>query len=327
MANSIKIDLETIHKLYDDVLSQLPTDEDCLNFLIRLIIGIVSCNWCGSTDLDRTGDDRDALCRACKKVTWLTAQSFISGIKKPRAYLMALIYRAEGIAISAAELARVVGVASSTAGCILKKYDLVIHSEMAAIGISLDSRQFAECITKRSTHSPVKQHPLVEFDEIDKQNALLNIGTTPLKLTVDENLIYGLLSDTPSSIDSLMNATSLSIGQVSATLTMLDLAGLAKPCPGDYYVKGYPVSLLAQKKIGPKTKVFIARSVELIRATYQGVSRRYLQCYLGFCWSIFDRAKWNLNSLSQACEKFGPITHAYVTSYVSPEAVLLAPAP
>jgi DprA winged helix domain len=327
VAKSTDINLEVIHELYQSMLKQFPTDADCLEFLMHWIIGVLVCNACGSQDLNRTGDDRHAFCRKCKKKTWLTAQTFLSRISRPRAYLMALIYRGSGIAISGAELARVCGIVDSTAQCILKKIDFVILNEMAPIAISLDSREFSDCVIRRSTHTPAMNHPVAEFDEIDKKNANQKNNLQSVKLSSDEMEIYKLLLDQPTSADSLVNATGWPVNRVSGTLIMLQLAGLAKALPGDNYVKCYPASSLAVQKISPQTKGFLDRSMELIRATHQGISRRYLQTYLAFCWSIFDRTRWDLRALLHACRKFGVITDAQLKLYVSPDAVLLAPIP
>jgi hypothetical protein len=102
---------------------------------------------------------------------------------------------------------------------------------------------------------------------------------------------------------------------------------LAKALPGDSYVKCHPASPIAAQQISPQTKGFLDRSIELIRATHQGISRRYLQTYLAFCWSIFDRTRWDLRALFQACGKFGMITDAQLKLFVSPDVVLIAPVP
>jgi DprA winged helix domain len=327
MAKLTDINLELIYELYESMLKQFPSDDDCLEFLMYWIIGVIVCNECGSADLDRIDGERHAFCRACKKKTWLTAQSFLERISRPRAYLMALIYRGSGIAISAAELARVCKIVPSTAQCILRKIDFVILNEMAPIGIPLDSRKFSESIVRRSTYTPATKHPVSEFDEIDKKNAQQGNNVQPAPLSPDEKQIYKLLSEQPISIDSLINATGWTVTAVSGTLTMLQLNGLAKALPGDNFAKCYPASDLAAQKISPQTKGFLDRSMELIRSTHQGISRRYLQTYLAFCWSMFDRTRWDLRALLKACRKFGLITDAQLKLYVSPDVVLLAPVP
>jgi hypothetical protein len=325
VTNLSDFDLETIHALYKRMLELFPTEKDCLEVLIRLIIGVVICNHCRSKNLQRSGDDRSALCLDCRKTTWLTARTFISGIKKKRAWLMALIYRGHGIPINASELSRVVKVATSSADNMLKKIDAVFSGEMESIGIKLDSRQFSEVVFRRSTQSPTNQHPLAELDEIDQRNALLQKQVQPPTLSPDEELIHKLLSDQPTPINSLITASGLPIGQTLATLTMLELAGLAKALPGDNYTKRIPVA--QRKKISKKTKDILGRNLRLIRSTYQGISRRYLQYFLASCWSILDRSRWHFQAFLLACRRFGPITDAQVLSYVSPDAVLMAPLP
>jgi transposase-like protein len=325
VTNLSDIDLETIKALNTRMLELFPTENDCFEVLIRLIIGVPHCNHCKGKNLQRSGDDRSALCLDCRKTTWLTARTFISGIKKKRAWLMALIYRGHGIPVNASELSRVVTVAISSADKMLKKIDAVCKGEMEAIGITLDSRQCSEVIMRRSTQSPTNQHPLVELDEIDQRNALLQKQVQPTALLPDEELIHNLLSDQPTPINSLITASGLPISQAIATLMMLQLAGLAKALPGDNYTKSIPVA--QQKKISKQTKDILARYVRLTRATYQGISRRYLQYFLASCWSILDRKRWHFQALLLACRRFGPITDAQILSYVSPDAVLMALVP
>jgi transposase-like protein len=325
----ISID-ETICRLYEFLLLHFPTDEDCLNELIRLFIGALKCNECGSNDLDRIGNNRFAKCRRCRKTTWLTARTFLAGIKKPRAYLLQIILIGNGIAISASGLARIVGIASSSAQCIVKKIDAAVQSVMGTGGIQVDCRHFFQCISKRSTHTPAKEHPLAELAEagnaaqcLSKSGKSLNANTMP-KLSADEELVYKLLSEAPITIDMLAEKSGLPINNVSAVLTILELGGLTKMCPGNNFIKCQPPGKPAPK-LSKKAKRFVDASVELIRQTYKGVSRKYLQNHLAFCWSIKDRSRWSVKALVKACAKFGPITDAEVNSYVSPPVVLLFP--
>ncbi len=319
-----------IQRLHEVILKRFPTDNDCLNELLRLFFGELKCKKCGSTDLERTDKARYALCLKCRKITSLTAKTFLSGIKKPRAYLMDLVYRGNGIVVSAAKLARIVEIATSSALSTVKKIDAVVQSEMPGIGILVDSRHFSECISKRSTHTPAKEHPLAELEEIGNapQN-LSNSGSTSNaksipKLSTQEELVYNLLTEQPVSSDMLCQQSGLPVGTVNAILTILELEQLTKMCFGGTYIKCQPPAP-PPSKLSKTTKNFVESNVELIRSTYQGVSRKYLQTHLAFCWSIKDRARWSVTALVKACAKFGPVTDAKLRSYVSPPAVLLCP--
>lgn len=50
-----------------------------------------------------------------------------------------------------------------------------------------------------------------------------------------EKEIYGLLGDEPTHFDMLCEKTAMTAGEMSATLTMLELAGVALRHPGDWY--------------------------------------------------------------------------------------------
>jgi DprA winged helix domain len=323
VAKSTTIDVEAIRRLYEYIVKKFPTEADCLTYLVSVLIGTVVCKYCGSKRLHRSGNDRHARCLDCKKKSGITARTFLGGVKRPTAYLMALMCRGYGVAINGAELARVSGVAPSTGQCILKKIDTVIASEMAAVGILLKSRAFSQCVLKRSSHTPAKQRIVAEFDEIEKQNSRRNKSRPGLKLSPDEKLIYKLLSKKPISFDSLVQASGLASGATTGVLMLLELAGLAQGLPGDYYLQCPQSS--APQKLSQQTISAIDKNVQLIRATYHGISRRYLQCYLGFAWSMLDRAKWNFRALLRACGKFGLMTNAEIADYVSPPMVLIAP--
>ncbi len=327
---SMTTNQKTIRRLYEFLLLHFPTDEDCLNELIRLFIGVLKCNECGSSELERIGKNRSARCRRCHKTTWLTARTFLAGIKRPRAYLLQIILIGNGIAISASELARIVGIASSSAQCIVKKIDAAVQSFMGTGGIQVDCRHFFQCISKRSTHTPAKEHPLSELAEVgnvaqgpSQSGKSLNANTLP-KLSAEPELVYKLLSEVPTTIDMLAEKSGLPVNSVSAALTILELEELTKMCPGNKFIKCKPPGKPAPK-LSKQAKRCVDASVELIRQTYKGVSRKYLQQHLAFCWSIKDRSRWSVKALVQACAKLGPITDAQVNSYVSPPVVLLIP--
>lgn len=57
-----------------------------------------------------------------------------------------------------------------------------------------------------------------------------------------EKEIYDLLSHEPVHFDALCDSTGMQAGEMSATLTMLELAGVATRMPGDMYVRYTPGS-------------------------------------------------------------------------------------
>ncbi len=74
------------------------------------------------------------------------------------------------------------------------------------------------------------RHPLEKQQDSQKQTALLNIGT-------EQRKVYGLLSDEPISIESLIDMLKLTSQEVSSRLLHLELAGLVKQLPGKLYVR------------------------------------------------------------------------------------------
>ncbi len=60
---------------------------------------------------------------------------------------------------------------------------------------------------------------------------------TVVELFGREREIYELLSDDPTHFDTLIERTGMQTGELSATLTMLELGGVATRMPGDWYVR------------------------------------------------------------------------------------------
>lgn len=65
---------------------------------------------------------------------------------------------------------------------------------------------------------------------------------TVVELFGREKEIYDLLSGEPVHFDTLSDRTGMPAGELSATLTMLELAGVATRMPGDWYVRYIPGS-------------------------------------------------------------------------------------
>ena len=57
----------------------------------------------------------------------------------------------------------------------------------------------------------------------------------PLQLTTNEVLVYGALQDDDKHFEELIALTGLSMGELMATLTKLEILGVIKRLPGNYY--------------------------------------------------------------------------------------------
>jgi len=148
-----------------------------------------------------------------------------------------------------------------------------------------------------------------------------------------ESELCAVLSEQPIHFDELVNRTRMSSGELSATLTMMELSGAAKRLAGDHYVRSYrlenqgatrsPVDSI--RRVSPAVTLPVVQdAVHFLRATFHGVSLKYLQLCLAAFWCHVDRATWACDYLLEACQKLDPIRDSDVKAYVSPVLIKLA---
>lgn len=85
------------------------------------------------------------------------------------------------------------------------------------------------------------QDLLKEMNWIPSQNG--RTVATLVELYGREREVYELLSAEPIHFDTLCERTGMAAGEMSATLTMLELAGIAGRAPGDWYALNKPGSV------------------------------------------------------------------------------------
>lgn len=145
-----------------------------------------------------------------------------------------------------------------------------------------------------------------------------------------EKEVYELLSAESVSFDILCARARMPASQMSAILTMLELAGVVMCLPGNRYVRLSPKQpdIAEFEKGGGVTDITmqpVAAAVDFVRLNFHGVSRKYLQNYLAAYWCRLARARWQCGSLFQACIRFGVITGKEILDYVSPALVKISP--
>jgi hypothetical protein len=336
---------------------QFPTEADCLEELSRRCDGdeALSCKSCGSFDLQREYGGRVSICKFCSKQSWLTAGTFFARIRSARPWLAAIFLLERGVSFNASDLHRLVNIAASTAGQIIKKISMVIHSylEMEAAAIEVPSGLFFPIIGKRSLETPANKHPIAEQEEMEKrmiENETESIAAVTSSAIVTKGLlsgvaasglsghqkaVYELLSTKPVHFEELLQQTKLPVGTLSSTISMLELEGLIKGQAGDHYVLATEEGAAGKQGIntqatyGPDPTIeahdSIAASIDYVRAGFHGISRKYLQLYLAAHWCYIDSKRWSSNSLLKACNRFREITYADIRAFVSPLLVKLMP--
>jgi DNA-binding MarR family transcriptional regulator len=155
------------------------------------------------------------------------------------------------------------------------------------------------------------------------------------QLSVPQRNVYEVLSQEPTYFDNLRLCTGMPAGQLSATLTILELEGLVQRMAGDRYVRcltAQPTDA-SMKPLGPghfvseSTRKTVTAALNFIRINFDGISRKYLQNYLAAYWCHVERSRWAVGSLLEECLRFGPVTFAEILAYVSPASVKVLPVP
>jgi hypothetical protein len=149
-------------------------------------------------------------------------------------------------------------------------------------------------------------------------------------LSPQERRVYELLSVQDLASDELIQRTGLPAGAVSATLVMLELAGLVERLPGDVYTRRNGTASESPPEQSPEIaelstlgKEAVDAFNEMIRRVYSGVSRKLLQPYLAAFWCCTDRVRWSAEVLIGTCIRAGPLSYKDVLEYVSPPLVKL----
>ncbi len=176
---------------------------------------------------------------------------------------------------------------------------------------------------KLSTHwhyqANTEELPLVGTDALN---------TSHLKeLSQTEKQVYQALSAEAIQFDSLCVRMAMPTGTLLATLMVLELAGHIKSLPGDRYIRCAPNSQPASYNdvASASTLKTVTDIIMLVRSTFQGISRKYLQNYLSWHWCQTDRVRWQPGSLLTECIRFRRIPYKEILSYVSPPVIKVSP--
>lgn len=352
-------------------------------YLYGFFPGGLKCQCCRSSHLDFYKGNRKALCLVCGKVNFLTAQTFLHGVRRPIDWLRAIWLLEEGVSFSANMFADVTGMTQSSVGAMLSKLFIVLVGEMDELESECSST-FVKTFKRRSLHTPASQHPRAEqdvFDELEtakmsasldayiekcldeiyaKSSSATNASdtavipvpdgqndctesvltrqqsscavlcddnqapTSALASLIDwskEKTVYKLLSKEPTKFDSLQSFAKFSFGDLSVALVHLELGGLIKTLPGHQYVRQRLLwtDKLSSKGVN-KNKQF-QPFYEFVSRTFYGISRKYLQLYLGAYYCYSARIRWGVGRLFAACLRSRRITYKQCLAFVSPHVV------
>ena len=150
------------------------------------------------------------------------------------------------------------------------------------------------------------------------------------ELSDREKTIYDALSSEPIHIETLLHRSKMPIELLSGTLVMLELRGLVKRQIGDWYSLLPPPSPPGPVHACPlneKSKLTIGSFIEFVHSTFSGISRKYLQNYLGWYWCLVDKKRWKPGALLNECSGSPRTSLKEILEYVSPLLVKFSPVP
>ena len=366
---------ESLKFYWKQFTAEFATEADCLEELYRRAAeeGLLKCRSCGSADIQRKYGARVGRCRGCKKQTWLTAGTFFHRMREARPWLAAIWLMEHGVSFNSMRYQKLVDIAYSSALSIFKKVTTVIQSQMGEDAVAVPSSCFSCLVCRRSRETPARAHPIAEQEEIEmgvdrdrahpvaatsghgtaesefacdlggepEATAMSRMGTeveddaSTVELCELEKKVCGFLSADAIHFDDLYERTGVPVGNLSAALTMLEIAGVATRMPGDWYVscitegKGKPNGNAQQSGSGLDCPVEATEAVvaiiRFVREGFQGISRKYLQHYLAAHWCHVDRVRWQSKALLQACLRSRCIRYDEILEYVSPVMVRISP--
>ena len=354
--SSPKSDTNTVDysSLWKQFESEFPTVEHCIEELYRMAgEQLLKCKTCSKPVTDRKLGSRTIWCPYCRRMTWTCAGTFFERMQRPRAWLAIIWFFQRGIPINGWKLHQLSEIAPSSAAYLLKKFATVIRELIPQDSEQVSSALFSPLFAKRSRKTPAGKHPISEEDEfancrLEDQAALsnfdgrFNLDTQggletggELEPEFDDEharYVYSLLSHEPARFETLCSQTAFSAGQLSTSLTILELSGLAVRSSGDRYARANRKCLQRNTartrgdvKSDETAGANINQIIDFIKSTWKGISRKYLQNYLGIFRFLNDKQQRSpeSNSLVSACIKYGPIHHEHIIDYVTPPMVQL----
>jgi hypothetical protein len=352
-----------------EFVRRFPTEEACVKELCKLFGMDTKCSCANNSNIrEKIYGARLVKCAFCRRKRRLTAGTFFHGVRKVRPWLAAIFFFEQGIPINAFQFHKLVGVAYATAFSILKKLTVVIHSAMQeGATVLIPSSLFLSVFTKRSRETPARGKPSSEQEAVDNlsskdegrrepqapskapvnsqlleadiQLGAINVTSEELKPLRETNApiiedpvekaIYECLSLKPTTYDTICERVGVSVGDLSAALTCMELSGLVERLPGDQYVRftATVTSKACPQFLGDGSqKKQVEEVMNYLRSKFGGISRKYLQHYISIFWCHADRKRWGLGTLFKLCLRFRRVSYAEILAYVSPPLVQIAKA-
>lgn len=344
-------DPEALDLALDEFNKKFPSNQHCVEEIIRRL----NANWCrhcASRSVERGFGNRKLRCLSCNKYSWPLAGTFFERMKLSRLHLGAIMLQEQGFAFSANALAQWFASAFSTALELLRKLRIIAIKSMFAT-TDEETNAFEVILLRRSLETPAGKHPStdIEYSEFEtaeheqsasgtEASAIENITDDQGLLLADEKAhaeiafvgsasrpkleeeLTNLLSSKPVTFDELVSMTGETASAIGVALTMLEFAGVATRIPGDRYLRHNPHPQPKRSNSQPNSSI-VGTIVSFIYHYYGGISRRYLQLYIGSFWMHATYFQFGEFRLFETIEKFGTVSLSFVKEIRSERVVLV----
>lgn len=138
-----------------------PSELDCMRGLCSKSVSKTCARCSTKLRIERIENERFARCYGCGQLESVTAGTFFSGIRKPKAWLATIWLLEKGLCPSGNWLHRRLEISYSTAWKILKKVSIVVHNALIQEDSSKEasSADFIAVYFRRCKKTPADKHP------------------------------------------------------------------------------------------------------------------------------------------------------------------------
>lgn len=294
--------------------SLVPDEETALDLILQVQIQQRRlCCKCGYVfeSATRSMYERSVKCKVCRRKIYFTVGTLYEGATNVRARLGAVWLMEHGAVVTSTKLNQLFGIATSTGLSIINTIGAFIEairgSSFEEASERVNCPIFGEIMIKRSRITGAYEHASAVPDEVavsdvdagtNADSGQFNQSASSSNDLGDlDRAVLALISATPISVDSICQKVDQPAGAVGAALTMLEILGYISSTPGNSFVRPSSQKRESCSFESAKLLEFIEAAVRNIKAIRQGVSRKYLQLYLGAFWCFFDHEFWQEGAL------------------------------
>lgn len=312
-----------LHRIYSDFNERHSTDEHCTEVIVKEGFKDYCCERCKCPDVHRNWGESTLRCTRCASITHLFADTFFERVELTKAYLFAIRLKERGIGISKNRFSKLLRISGSASWELWTKLDLLIARNMPKSSELVCTGAFDAVLTKRSSETEARKHPLSEQEVLDKKMRQKE-GEASKSETASEvdaepadewdeakRRVFESLSDEPTDIDWLCDRIDLPINHVLAAIAMLEIEQIVTVNSG-WVVRS------TQSIKGATAPAGFECTLEFLQHVHHGISRKQVQPYAAAFWCYKNGPSWSGGSLLELCAKSPPISRFELRSYVSP---------